>query len=86
MTNLNSYIIDNHLYKVGNVYLLQNETMNIESIINVNGSVFFFCSKTEGSFMTKVSQTKSIVSTIMPINAIVFHNLVLIASSSNTTV
>lgn len=84
MTNLNSYTIENHLYTVNNEYLLRNETMKIESIISVNDVVFFFCSKKEGLFLSRVSETKSITSTIVPVNAMVFHNLVLNSLSSTS--
>lgn len=77
MTNLNSYTIENHLYTVSNEYSLKNETMKIESIISVNDVVFFFCSKKEGLFLSRVSETKSVASKIVPVNAMVFHNLVL---------
>lgn len=84
MTNLNSYTIENHLYTVNNEYLLKNETMKIESIISVNDVVFFFCSKKEGLFLSRVSETKSVTSTIVPVNAMVFHNLVLNSLSSTS--
>ena len=77
MTNLNSYTIENYLYKLGNEYSLNQDTMKIESIINVNNTIFFFCSKKEGFFQAKISETKSIASTIIPVNALIFHNLVL---------
>jgi len=53
MTNLNSYTIENYLYKLGNEYSLNQDTMKIESIINVNNTIFFFCSKKEGFFKQK---------------------------------
>lgn len=85
MTNLNSYTIENHLYTVGNEYLLKNETLKIESVIKVNDSVFFFCSKKEGLFPVRISETKSVTSTVVPINALVFHNLVLNSLNTGST-
>lgn len=84
MTNLNSYTIENYLYKVGNEYYLEKQTMKIEAIILVNETVFFFCSKKEGNFNARVSETKSISSSIVSVNALVFHNLVL--NTLNATV
>ena len=84
MTNLNSYTIENYLYKVGNEYYLEKQTMKIEAIVLVNETVFFFCSKKEGNFNARVSETKSISSSIVSVNALIFHNLVL--NSLNTTV
>jgi hypothetical protein len=84
MTNLNSYSIQNYLYKVGSEYIFDKQTMKIESIIMVLDTVFFFCSKPDSQFYTKISATDRITSNIMPINALVFHNFVLKAVNTPT--
>jgi hypothetical protein len=76
MTNLNSYTIENHQYRLGDLYMFANEELKIESIINVNDSVFFFCSKTSGTFGIKVGPVTTVQSAIMPIHCLVFHNRV----------
>ena len=56
MTNLNSYTIENYLYKIGDTLKLGKDTLKIESIVSINDTVFFFCSKLAGHFHSRVSE------------------------------
>jgi hypothetical protein len=74
MTNLNSYTIENHLYRIGDEYLFGRDQLKIESIISIIDTVFFFCSKKESKFTIRITTNRTVASDIMPINAMVFHH------------
>jgi hypothetical protein len=83
MTNLNSYTIENYQYRVGDSYMFGNEELKIESIMNVNDSVFFFCSKTVDNFLIKIGPVTTVQCSIMPIHCLVFHNRVKLTVTVN---
>lgn len=74
MTNLNSYTIDNHLYRLGDEYIFGKDQLKIESIVSIVDHVFFFCSKKDGKFTINVTQTRIVAPEIVPINAMIFHH------------
>lgn len=74
MTILNAYTIENYLYNIGDTLMMGNDTVKIESIVNVNGTVFFFLSKSNGYFSVKVSQDTTIAVAISPMPALLFHH------------
>ena len=74
MTNLNSYTIENHLYRIGDEYLFGQDQLKIESIISVIDTVFFFCSKKESKFTIRVTSDRMVACDIVPINSMVFHH------------
>jgi len=74
MTNLNTYTIENHLYRIGDTLQLGRDTLKIESIINVNDVVFFFCSKVNGNFAIRVSENIMISLPISPMPALLYHH------------
>lgn len=78
MTNLNSYTIAEHLYTIGNQYVMGSTTFKIESIINVNDTVFFFCSRIgEKTHTVRVTSTVLVETPITPIHSLIFHHRVL---------
>lgn len=78
MTNLNSYTIGEYLYNVGNQYVIGNNTLKIEAIINVNSDVYFICSRVgQSTFDVKVSFTTHITVSTTPIHSLMFHHRVL---------
>jgi hypothetical protein len=86
MTNLNSYTIGNHLYRVGDEYTIGPDTFKIEVIINVLDSVFFYCTKKNNEdFNMTVSRNTSVTSKTIPIFSMVFHHRLLetLQSSGN---
>jgi hypothetical protein len=74
MTNLNTYTIDNYLYRIGDTLKLGRETLKIESIMSVNDVVFFFCSKVNGNFAIRISEDVMISLPISPMPALSFHH------------
>lgn len=74
MTNLNSYTIDNYLYRIGDTLKLGRETLKIESIMSVNDVVFFFCSKIGGNFAIRISEDVMISLPISAMPALSFHH------------
>lgn len=74
MINLNSYTIENYLYKIGDTAKLGKETMKIEAIVNINENVFFFCSKISGIFILNISKDVSLALSTSPIHALSFHH------------
>jgi hypothetical protein len=74
MTNLNSYSIENYQYKLGDTITIDKDLVKIESIISVNDVVFFFCSKSNGYFVSRVSSDKTIALGITPMPALIFHH------------
>ena len=74
MTNLNSYTIDNHLYRLGDEYLFGQDQLKIEAITNIAETVFFFCSKKNGKFTIRINPERIVSAEITPINAMVFHH------------
>lgn len=74
MTNLNSYSIENYQYRLGDTITIDKDLVKIESIVSVNDVVFFFCSKSNGYFMSRVSSDKTIALGITPIAALIFHH------------
>lgn len=74
MTNLNSYSIENYQYRLGDTLTINKDLVKIESIVSVNNVVFFFCSKSNGYFMSRVSSDKTIALEITPIPALIFHH------------
>lgn len=83
MINLNSYTIQNYLYKIGDTTTIGKETMKIESIVNINENVFFFCSKTSGYFILNISEGVSLAMTITPIHALSFHHHAKLSLTNN---
>lgn len=86
MTNLNSYTIDNHLYRVGDEYTIGPDTLKIELIMSVLDSVFFYCTKKNNEdFKMTVSRNTSVTSKTIPIFSMVFHHRLLetLQSSGN---
>ena len=76
MINLNSYIIDNHIYSLNQDYQFGKELVKIVMITNVNDTIFFFCEKQDGLFFAQIDETNAIQMKIVPINALIFHNKV----------
>lgn len=74
MTNLNSYNIENYQYRLGDTITIDKDLVKIESIISVNDVVFFFCSKSNGYFVSRVSSDKTIALGITAIPALIFHH------------
>ena len=74
MTNLNSYTIENHLYTLGDTLKLGKDTLKIESIVSINDTVFFFCSKTGGHFHSRLSENIMISLSISAMPALLFHH------------
>ena len=74
MTNLNSYTIQNHLYKLGDVYTFHTDQLKIEAMISVLDTVYFFCSKVNGKFTLRIGENNSVVTDIVPINSMIFHH------------
>jgi|694.fasta_scaffold14920_19 hypothetical protein len=74
MTNLNSYTIDNYLYKIGDTLKLGKDTLKIESIVSINDTVFFFCSKLGGHFHSRVSENITISLSMSAMPALLFHH------------
>lgn len=75
MINLNTYLIENQLYSIGDTLIMGNDTIKIESIINVNETVFFFCSKLNGQFSMKIDSNTTLFISISPMPALSFHHL-----------
>lgn len=74
MTNLNSYTIENHLYRLGDTYTFHTEQLKIEAMISVLDTVYFFCSKVNGKFTLRIGENKSVTTGIVPINSMIFHH------------
>jgi hypothetical protein len=74
MTNLNSYTIDNYLYKIGDTLKLGKDTLKIVSIVSINDTVFFFCSKLGGHFHSRVSENITISLSMSAMPALLFHH------------
>mgnify|MGYP000046783571 CR=1 FL=1 len=74
MTNLNSYTIENSLYRLGDTYTFYNDTLKIESIVSVLDTVYFFCSRINGKFTLRIAENKSVVTGITAINSLIFHH------------
>jgi hypothetical protein len=76
MINLNSCIIENNLYSLESEYQLGETLMKIVSIVNINGTIFFFCEKLNGSLGFKVDSNTFVNSNTVAIHSIVFHKRV----------
>lgn len=74
MTNLNSYTIENHLYRIGDIYTFYNDTLKIESIVSVLDTVYFFCSRVNGKFTLRIAEDKTVSTGITAINSLIFHH------------
>lgn len=74
MTNLNSYTIENHLYRLGDTITIDKDLVKIETIVSINDVVFFFCSKSNGYFVSRISSEKTIALGITAIPALIFHH------------
>ena len=83
MTNLNSYIIDNHIYSLNESYQLGKDLVKIVMITNINDSIFFFCEKEIGVYLAYINQTTSLEMKTIPVNALVFHKTILKSLTNN---
>ena len=77
MTNLNSYIVDNHVYSLNEDYQLGKDLVKLVMITNINDTIFFFCEKQDGVFLGRVDQTTAIEMKTIPVNALIFHKTIL---------
>lgn len=83
MINLNSYIIDNHIYSLNESYQLGKDMVKIVMITNINETIFFFCEKENGVYIAHIDQTSQIEMKTIPVNALVFHKTILKSLNSN---
>jgi len=83
MTNLNSYIIDNHIYSLNESYQLGKYKVKIVMITNINETIFFFCEKENGVYIAHIDQTIQVEMKTIPVNALVFHKTILKSLNSN---
>lgn len=83
MINLNSYIIDNHIYSLNESYQLGKDMVKLVMITNINETIFFFCEKENGVYIAHIDQTSQIEMKTIPVNALVFHKTILKSLNSN---
>lgn len=83
MTNLNSYIIDNHIYSLNESYQLGKDMVKIVMITNINETIFFFCEKENGVYIAHIDQTIQVEMKTIPVNALVFHKTILKSLNTN---
>ncbi len=83
MINLNSYIIDNHIYSLNESYQLGKDMVKLVMITNINETIFFFCEKENGVYIAHIDQTSQIEMKTIPVNALVFHKIILKSLNSN---
>lgn len=83
MTNLNSYIIDNHIYSLNESYQLGKDMVKLVMITNINETIFFFCEKENGVYIAHIDQTIQVEMKTIPVNALVFHKTILKSLNTN---
>ncbi|TXG80735.1 MAG: hypothetical protein E6R13_07640 [Spirochaetes bacterium] len=73
MISIDSYNIEGHLYKVGDVHILDGDSLKIVGIVNINATIFFFCERLDKPAVVRIDQSTSIFVSTHAINALIFH-------------